>query len=300
MRQLNWVDLRLFKQPVEAGTVRQAGEQLGISHSTVARRNDQLEKTLGVLLVSRIKGEYVLTDVGDELMELAHNITASVSQLERRALGQTRDVEGEVRLTMIDAMAHSPVMQALKEFSATHAQIHLELDLRNNPADLDQREADVALRFSAGPDEHLIGKKLLNVGTAAYCSTIYANRFRDESPDFSPQWVGFQPRRAKGSWRQKTPFPRAPIVGTIASQAGQLAACKAGMGLASLPCFMAEDDPDLERVSDVRHPPHYTLWLLKHPDLRGNARVQLLSDELSNHFRTQKAAYVGPVDQPQG
>ena len=299
MRHLNWDDLRLFKSLIEAGTVRQAGEDLGISHSTVARRIAQLEETLGLPLVSRHRGDYVLTEAGRDMLVVAQQIDSSINGLERRALGQAQDVVGEVRLSMVDAMVHSPVMRALKIFCATYSCVHLELDLRNCVANLDRHEADVALRFTDQPDDHLIGRKLVHCGTAAYASKTYAMRFRDEGPDFNPQWIGFQPQNARKSWRDQTPYPHAPVVGNIASLAGQLAACKAEMGMATLPCFLGDADDQLERLSDVQHPPHYALWILRHPDLRRNARVQVLTEFLVNHFRDNAAIYAGTGDASQ-
>ncbi|KAJ56209.1 hypothetical protein ACMU_10680 [Actibacterium mucosum KCTC 23349] len=299
MRHLNWDDLRLFKSLIEAGTVRQAGEDLGISHSTVARRISHLEDVVGLPLVSRHRGEYVLTEAGRDMLNVARQINSSVTGLERRAVGQSQDLTGEIRLSMVDAMIHSPIMAALKVFCATYSCIHLELDLRNCVADLDRHEADLALRFTKEPDEHLIGRKLVQCGTAVYASKTYAMRFRDEGSEFTPQWIGFQPQNASKAWRERTPYPSAPIVGTIASLAGQMAACKAEMGMATLPCFMAEPDDQLERLSEVRHPPHYALWVLRHPDLRRNARVQVLVDFLSSHFKENARGYIGPSGQVQ-
>ena len=274
MRQMNWDDIRLFKALVNAGTVRGAGKALGVSHSTVARRIDQLEMALGVPLLSRSRGEYVLTQAGRELLEVAEEMDGSVTGLARRALGQARVPEGEVRLTMIDAMVHSPLMDALQEFSDLFPKIHLEIDLRNCPADLDKQEADVALRFTADPPGHLIGRKVAECGVATYACSQYAGKLRNTGQGLVAKWIGFQPRSSKKKWLRHTPFPDAPVVGTLASQAGQYAACKSGMGLAQLPCFMGEADDALTRLSPTRHPPQYQLWILRHPDLRHNGRAR--------------------------
>lgn len=53
------------------------------------------------------------------------------------------------------------------------------------------------------------------------------------------------------------------------------------MGIAMLPCFMADRDPALRRMGPVTFSPMFDLWLLKHSDLRANARVRVLSDFLA-------------------
>ncbi|MBE7379888.1 MAG: LysR family transcriptional regulator [Leptolyngbya sp. SIO1E4] len=47
---MNWNDLRVFLALARSGSVRSAAIRLAVSHSTVVRRVDALEKSLGVRL----------------------------------------------------------------------------------------------------------------------------------------------------------------------------------------------------------------------------------------------------------
>src|SRR5699024_2561606 len=62
------------------------------------------------------------------------------------------------------------------------------------------------------------------------------------------------------------------------SVAAALSAAKAGMGLAPLPCGLADLETDLVRIAPL--PGEFTLdlWLLTHDDLRQTARIRAFLD----------------------
>jgi DNA-binding transcriptional LysR family regulator len=58
------------------------------------------------------------------------------------------------------------------------------------------------------------------------------------------------------------------------------AACKAGLGLAILPCLMADPDPDLIRLLPPEKVVSVELWLVVHRDLVRTARIRAVIDFL--------------------
>jgi DNA-binding transcriptional LysR family regulator len=65
------------------------------------------------------------------------------------------------------------------------------------------------------------------------------------------------------------------------SLAAIVRAAAAGAGAAALPTFAASQERGLVRVTDVIPDVRVDLWLLSHPDLRGNARVRALVEALA-------------------
>ena len=57
-----------------------------------------------------------------------------------------------------------------------------------------------------------------------------------------------------------------------------LAAVRAGIGVAILPCYLADPDPDLRRLGPEIEDLGVDLWMLTHPDLRHTARVRAVLD----------------------
>jgi DNA-binding transcriptional LysR family regulator len=73
----------------------------------------------------------------------------------------------------------------------------------------------------------------------------------------------------------------------------QLAAARAGVGLAALPCFLADPTPELIRVLPPEPALAGELWLLTHPDLRRTARVRAFMESLARGLRRERALLEG-------
>src|SRR3978361_725298 len=88
---INWDDIRYFLAVARGGSVRAAGQRLGVNHSTVLRRIAQLEERLGAHMFEKLPSGYRLTAAGEEVLELANQMEASSHQLEPRVFGRDQD-----------------------------------------------------------------------------------------------------------------------------------------------------------------------------------------------------------------
>ena len=64
----SWDDLRIFLSLARGGTLTTAAKALGVSHPTVARRVQALEKQIGARLFERLPDRFVPTAAGEELL----------------------------------------------------------------------------------------------------------------------------------------------------------------------------------------------------------------------------------------
>ncbi|MBE9554650.1 MAG: LysR family transcriptional regulator [Proteobacteria bacterium] len=281
---MDWDDIKLFLALMRTGTVRAAAARLGVSHSTVARRIDALEKKITVRLFDRIPTGYVLTPVGEDMLNVAEQVETELEGLERRILGHDHKLSGRIRVTMVDALATNVLMPHLAEFAQKYPEIDLEVEVTYEAANLDYREADVALRFAQNPPEHLIGRRLVTCATAPYASQDYLDHHDLKDPAMA-SWIGFGTQNPFPKWVKESKFPNIPAKGQIVSLLVQLEACKAGMGMGMLPCFLGEPEPTLRRLSPGKPDPNFELWLLTHRDMRTNARIRVFSDFIASAIK---------------
>ena len=68
---------------------------------------------------------------------------------------------------------------------------------------------------------------------------------------------------------------------------GMLAGVCHGLGVAVLPCYLADREPCLVRISDPIEELATDVWLLTHPDLRKAARIRALMDFLARAVRRE-------------
>jgi DNA-binding transcriptional LysR family regulator len=74
---------------------------------------------------------------------------------------------------------------------------------------------------------------------------------------------------------------------------GLTEAAAAGIGIALLPCFLADKEPGLVRLTPPDAAPPGGLWLLTHADLRHTARVRAFMDFAADHIGRRRKAIEG-------
>ena len=145
---------------------------------------------------------------------------------------------------------------------------------------LTRRDADIALRPAGSAPEGLVARRLADLATAVYCSDTV-----QDVDVASSDWVAPDDSLAHlGSARWiAAHVEQERIVMRASSLTGLQAAAREGIGVAALPCFMADPDPRLVRVLPPVPEMAASLWLLTHPDLRRTARVRAVLDVLAAH-----------------
>ncbi|PCI88111.1 MAG: hypothetical protein COB24_03175 [Hyphomicrobiales bacterium] len=85
------------------------------------------------------------------------------------------------------------------------------------------------------------------------------------------------------------------IKGQIVNLLVQLEACKAGMGISILPCFLGTGEPSLTRLSEPKPDPKFELWLLTHKDVRTNMRIRVFSDFIISAIKSERSRLTGQI-----
>ena len=289
---MNWDDLRFILAIEREGTLTAAAAELGVNHSTVSRRLAALEDEVGCRLFDRQPTGYVATDAGSDVVGVAQRVEEAVHSLDRRVIGRDTRLHGPVRLTTFDGLAvrHINLFQA---FQRRYPAIELEISVENAPVSLTRREADVALRLSNRPPEHLVGRKILRAEFALYGHRELVAEHGDELAAYP--WLAWDERlgaRLTQEWMQQH-VPDAQIAAVIDSSALMIRSVQLGFGIQFLICAEGDGHPDLVRLRPPEPGFGMDLWVLTHPDLRGTARVKAFMDHLYDGLREHADQYAG-------
>lgn len=274
---INWDDVRLFLTLAEHGSARSAGKALGISHTTIARRADQLEIDLGARLFDRDVRGYRLTGAGETMLKSAQRAEEALLTAERQLQGRDAQLSGNIRLTVPDVIGTHLIMQDLVSFTHQYPMIDMQLLVSYDVFDLARREADIAIRIigeNRQPPEDLVGRKLVTIASCYYASAAYLKQHDPTEKGSGARWIGWDDEERYPDWVKGSPFPDFPAYGKINNVAHQAEAARHGMGLASLPCFVGDSTDGLERIPGTKPYANYDIWLLSHPDLRDAARFR--------------------------
>ncbi len=279
MQQLNWDNLRYVLMVAKNGSIASAARVLGVNRTTVLRRIDSFQESLGCRIFQRGKSGYVLTLEAEKIIDAAREVESTLFNIQRQIEGRELRLEGELRVTTTDTLMVSKIGPHLASFHQKHQHISVTVSMSNNIMDLTRRDADIAIRPTKTPDAPLVGRRVADVYFNAYASLEYLNTFPGLDWQ-SHHWVGFEPglqATLPGKWMDSK-IPGSKICLRSDSFVGLKVAAEQGMGLALLPHYLGESSPLLQVVSAPTEELTTGLWLLTHPDLVRSARVNAFMD----------------------
>ncbi|PIW29171.1 MAG: LysR family transcriptional regulator [Rhodospirillales bacterium CG15_BIG_FIL_POST_REV_8_21_14_020_66_15] len=279
----DWDDLRYFLAVARAGSLSGAAKALGVNHSTAFRRIEALEQRLGVRLFERHRDGYALTLAGDEMLEAAERVDAEVDTMERRVTGRDLRLSGPLAVTTTDTLMAMFLGRSLASFQAAYPGIDLTVLLDSQFFNLSKRQADVAVRPTLEPPEALVGRKVSDLAFAVYGSPDYLARHGRTDDLAAHRWLlpdDSLAHLAAARWQKKA-LPGVAAAMRSNNLSGLMAGAANGMGVALLPCFMADPAPQLERLTGPIAEAASALWLLTHADLRNTQRVRAFMDHMA-------------------
>ncbi|WP_176331616.1 LysR family transcriptional regulator [Burkholderia vietnamiensis] len=282
---MDWNDLRYFLCVARMGSLSRAASELGVSVSTVSRRILELEANLRTTLFSRSPTGYTLTPEGERVLNGAEMVEAGVFAVERSAYGLADHPSGTVRLATSENIATDLVIPALPRFREQYPLIRLEIVTSTMPVELESQEADIALRM-VRPDRGNL--KIRRLGRMTY--SVYGRRdYLQANPAISVNplkgrsfivWDDAHAHLPAAVWAADR-ISATDIALVTSSLPTQIAAVRAGIGLAIIPDFLAAGD-DFVQVLPPSEVFSNDLWLVVHSDISTSARVRAVSDFLSD------------------
>lgn len=287
VERLDWDLVRVFLAVAREGRLSRAAERLKMDVSTVSRRVTRLEKSLGVPLFERSRDGVLATAAGEKLVPAAEDMARAMGELGVAFDAVEAEAEGVVRLTAPPDLAEAFIAPALARFCARYPKVRLELDASVEYADLTRREADLALRVRRPEGGDLVARKLVSWTAVPATSASYAAQLGTVRRLNEARWITWGHDLAQlpeARWIS-THVPVPPVLRT-SSFAAQIAAARAGLGVAVIPPpYLAK----AELVPVKRSPflaaawnalPGGELWLVGHAALRRVPRVSALWDFL--------------------
>ncbi|MBV9653802.1 MAG: LysR family transcriptional regulator [Acetobacteraceae bacterium] len=279
---VDWDDIRHFLAVGRGGSIRAASERLGVNHSTVLRRVAQLEKRLGAQVFEKLPSGYRLTEAGEDILAMAEQMEASANQLEARILGRDQNVGGLLRVTIAPALASHLLMPDFAEFARLYPEIEMGIHSYDDPVNLTNRQADVALRVvyeRSSLPLNLHGLRGPELFSGVYMSRELLATWRLE-PAKRVRWV-VKEFDGIPDWGQGGEVPIAEVPFRTVEAGAHIAALRNGIGMTGLPCFVGDADPLLVRVPGTRLHANGRLWLLTQGETRKTKRVQLFTKFMS-------------------
>jgi len=285
----DWDDARIFLAVAREGSLRAAARKLRLSQPTVGRRLAGFEAAVGAVpLFDRLPDGLRLTAAGEAMLPLAERLEEAALALERE---RRYSEPGSVAVRISVGEWAGGFLARCLDGSCVGTRLPdgvvIEFVVSDRTANLSRREADLAVRHGRPETGDLY---VTRVGTIA-CAVYGAGRRR------SAGWIGYtdeQSDYAVSRWLAARMKTDGSAVRTRASSLNlQLAAARAGSGMAVLPCFMGDAEPGLQRLGDPIAELDAAHWLIVHRDLRRLPHIRAVMDWVTGVFSESRARLMG-------
>lgn len=291
----DWSDYLVCLAIAEAGSLTAAAHQLGVSQPTVTRRLQALEQRFGEPLFERENGQSHLTQLGQKVVAHAARMREEASAIERAVVAQDQSLSGLVVISASEGIGADWLPRALASFHHRNPGIGIEISIKNHPANLADREADIALRWNGpGSQQSLIGRRGTTVGAGLYASKTYLEKkgYPTKVEDLADHTcVGWSMGDYFGwpSTQEGAPVVPSHIAFRASSPATHVRGLEAGFGIGVTSHRLARQHHQLERILPDFNS-SLDLWVVAHETVRKSARIRAAFDHIIDQM-TADAAY---------
>ncbi len=291
MAPVEWGDLRFVLAVARAGSALRAAQTLGVNQTTVLRRLDALESSLGAPVFERRRSGHMLTPIGKLVFEAAERIECEADGLVSAIAAQRRTLSGSVRLTTSESLAARLIAPCLRTFQHLHPDVTVELLVTDERLDVARGQADVAVRAGSRPHGGgIVARRLPDAHWTLYCGHTYAAergfpKCREEISRHAV--VGMEGRLSSlDAWQW---LAAAAAEGSTRCRSNSLtnlvSNLKGGLGLGMLPTMIGDAEPELMRCFPPPPGLAAEMWLLVREDVKTHAHVRAFADFLAAYIK---------------
>ena len=146
--------MRAFQSVVKTGSIRKAGDTLGLAPSSVSRQIAVLERQMGTRLFKRSINGLELTYAGQLVADYSDVVVLGFDSL-RSDLDDIKGSQRLIRLMMVESIVSAGPAQAIAEFGRKFKNVHFEFEIVPAPAVIEavrNQRCDVGITFCAEVD----------------------------------------------------------------------------------------------------------------------------------------------------
>jgi len=295
---MDWDNLRYFLEVARAGRLTTAARRLAVDHTTVSRRLQALEKSIGLQLFLREPGGYKLTEAGRNLLPRVEAMESASVAIEHSLPSMGDGLSGQVRIGATEG--YGTVMLAGQLTGLSRRYPHLNIDLLALPraVRLSRHEADIVITLERPERGPFIITRLTDYVLRLYASPAYLDEhppIRSREDLAEHRFVSYVDDLLFSKellFLDGIADPRPHRHGfLLRQQAGAAQPDRAGIAI--LPAFSADADPRLrlllpEEVSFTR-----TFWMLMPIEFKDLARMRTTWDYLKEMAQQNQGRLLG-------
>jgi len=286
----DWEAVRVFLDVVRCGSFRSASERHGQSVNALRRKVDDLERQLGVTLLTRHIDGVRATNEGEQVVACARRMEQAAIDLVRTRDRSEAAIAGEVRLAVTEGLGTFWIAPRLIEFQRAYPRVLVDVSCAMQSADVLRLEADLAVQLTRPVAKDVKVYKLGRLHAMPFASKSYIDTYGQPKTldELRKHRIVLQVAEQVTSQAEYDHlFPDVPQPGFVAVRTNVSSAhywsIAKGAGIGMLPTYARAIGARVVPVDIGLHAP-YDIWLTYHPDANRIPRVRRMIDWIIDAF----------------
>ncbi len=295
----NSFDMALFAKVVQLQSFSATAAYYNLSRSSVSKRISNLEKALGVRLLTRSTRHLHVTEAGAALFDHALRISQETEAGAIAASLYAAKPQGLVRLSCASAFGRLHVLPVLPKLLTRYPELSIEMIMTDRAVDLVRERIDIAITSDVLPGINLAVRRLAPITSFVCAADSYLSRHgtpRVPADLAQHNCISFRSSVTLGDiwcFRRDGEEVLVPIRGNFYANdhEGVREAAMQGLGIALLPTFVTEAEPYASTLrpllTEFETPGLFDSHILLHyvSGSRTPPKVRTCVDFLADYFR---------------
>lgn len=294
---MNWDDLKLIDAAARQRSLSGAAKALNLSQPQLSRRLKNFEVRVGARLFDRTPTGLKPTEAGLRLIPLAAEMRQKADAASR-VLPDLAGASLKVVRVAVDEVRARVLTDRFADLTALLEGVELEIISSHLHADHQTRGIELQIRNCLPETDTLIARKVGDLAYGVYGSKEYVKAHPEalsQDSFHACEWLGFAPDDlwypSQVQWMENRQIARPKMrTNTMTTLMNMTAA---GSGLALLPCFMGDMQPDLISLTgplpELTNPEH----IIVHRDLRREPGVRRAIEAIAGVYRDMAPLLIG-------
>lgn len=166
-------NMQVFCRIVELGTFAGVAREMGLSAMMISKYITQLEKSLGVSLLSRTTRSLSLTEAGESYYNRSKQLLDDLAALDESVVQLGQSVKGLLKVSAPIDFGGLYMIPVIDQYQQQFSDVKISMNLNNKFVNLRDGRFDLSIVVTDCLDQGIVARKIATTSLSTYASPAY-------------------------------------------------------------------------------------------------------------------------------
>ncbi len=288
---MNWEDLRFFLEAVKHSSLKIAATSLKLNESELRSGIARLEKFLGIDLFELDSEFLTLTAEGNDLFKSVIKIEDEIKTASIMLLGESKNIRQEITIVKPEGFFSDWFMKSFRSLKDTYPNIDFIVKNSHEKLDISKYQADVEILLTNDPERDIANNVSADKISDIFVAPYIAEDLVEDGGLFTAleniSWIRGWQDRFFVDWLNESGHENMNHGWYIDGLKTQIDAVKFGLGVAFLPCKIADNVQGIQKFSDDAKFKAIEMWFIKRDGLDSDEKSQVIAQYIYSQIKSR-------------